>query len=85
MVHDLIKSLKSGVKDVYLVITKTQSDGDVEVLRPEIEKTGLQLIGVVPMDPMVTEFDLQSRPLFELSPQSAAVQAVSEICRKAKI
>lgn len=83
-VHDLVKSLKTGVRRMYLVISRAR-DGEVEALRGEIGKTGLELAGVVPMDPAVAEFDLRGRPLYELPDDSAAVRAVRGIAEKLKV
>jgi len=82
-VYELVKSLKATVKDVYLVITKTT--GSLESLSQEIEATGLPLIGTVPFDVMVADYDLNGRPLVELPADSAAVNGVFEILQRAKI
>lgn len=84
-VHQLVKSLKATVKKIYLVITKTQSEADLVELQPEIEKTGLELIGVMPYDPEVARFDLLSKPLFDLPDEALSVKAVDSICEKTQI
>jgi CO dehydrogenase maturation factor len=83
-VYDLIKGLKTPVDAVYLVVTKT-ADGTLENLKDEIDKTGLQLIGDIPLDPQVTSQDVQGKPLFDLPDDSLAVKAVENIVRKAKV
>ncbi|BBB89839.1 MAG TPA: AAA family ATPase [Methylomusa anaerophila] len=84
-VRQLVDSIKSDVKNIYLVLTKTQNDEDVAALKSEIDKTGLTLIGVIPYDPLVAKFDLLSQPLYDLPEQSAAVQAVNAICKEIQI
>jgi len=84
-VRQLLDSIKSNIKNLYLVVTKTQAQEDVETLKGEIEKTGLNLIGVIPFDPLVAKYDLMSQPLFELPEESAAVQAVEAILQKVQI
>lgn len=81
-VHELIKGLRSAVDEVYLVVTKT-TEGSLDSLSEEIDKTGLQLIGDIPLDPMVVTHDLEGRPLYTLPDESLAVQAVEKIMRKA--
>ncbi|MHB1420017.1 MAG: ATP-binding protein [Bacillota bacterium] len=81
-VHQLVKSLKSKVDHIYLVVTKTREEG-IDALEEEIRKTGLQLIGTVPLDPQVAEYDIQGKPLFDLPAESGAVRAVNEILTKA--
>lgn len=83
-VYELIRGLKSAVSEVYLVVTKT-GDDRLESLADEIARTGLRLIGDIPMDPMVTEQDLAGKPLFNLPDEAVSVQAVDQIIRRAGI
>lgn len=80
-VNDLIKGLRSAVGEVYLVVTKT-TEGSLDSLREEIEKTGLKLIGDIPLDPYVTSQDLAGRALYDLPEDSTAVQAVKKILER---
>ncbi|MCL5039470.1 MAG: AAA family ATPase [Firmicutes bacterium] len=82
-VAELVKALKLDVKEMHLVITKT--NGDLRDLQEEIEKTGLSVVGAIPLDPQVVEFDLKGLPLYRLPGDSAAVRAVYEIARKVKL
>jgi len=77
-VYDIVKNVKMNVGKVFLVISRTQNE-NVGALQSEIEKTGLELIGTVPLDEQVMEFDLNGKPLFELPDDSKAVQAVEKI------
>lgn len=83
-VKELVESLKLEVKKMYLVVTKVQS-GNIEALRGEIDDTGLELIGTIPLDNNVVEYDLHSRPLVELPDDTPAVIAVQDILTKAGI
>lgn len=83
-IRDLSISLNLEVQKMYLVITKVQG-GNKEFLQEEIDKTGLELIGTIPLDPLVLEYDLCSRPLFELPDDSLAVKAVQDIFLKSGI
>ena len=60
-------------------------EDSARVLDDEIKKTGLELIGTIPLDSQVADFDLQGRPLFQLPDDSAAVQAVAGIARKMEL
>lgn len=84
-VHQLVQSLKASVRNIYLVLTKSQEAADIDELKAEIEKTGLTVIGVIPFDPEVARFDLIGRALFDLPENSQAVQAVKTICEKIQI
>lgn len=83
-VNVLVKQLKTKVNRIYLILTKT-TQNDVENLREEIEKTGLELAGIIPSDPMVTEFDVKGKPLYELPEDSPAVVAIYDILDRLKI
>jgi len=83
-VHHLVRSLKTPVDRMYLVVTKTQ-DGALEALREEIENTGLELAGEIPLDPAVAEYDLRGQPLFELPATAPAVVAVQRIMDRVKV
>lgn len=83
-VHHLVRSLKTRVDRMYLVVTKTL-DGALEALQEEIVNTGLELAGEIPLDPAVAEYDLRGRPLFELPATAPAVVAVQEIMDRVKV
>ncbi|RKO67108.1 AAA family ATPase [Desulfofundulus salinus] len=83
-VKELVESLALEIKKMYLVVTKV-ADGSVEALQDEIQKTGLELIGAVPRDEQVFQYDLQGKPLVELPDDSLVVAAVTEIMRKTAI
>ena len=80
-VHDIVKNMKLDIEEIYLVVTKVTGD-EITDLQGEIDKTGLTLIGTVPLDPQVAEFDLKSKALIELPDDSLSVQAVEKILNK---
>jgi CO dehydrogenase maturation factor len=79
-VNEIVKGLQTKVLNRYLIVTKAM-DG-IEDLKGEIEATGLELIGIIPYDSMVAEYDLKSKALYDLPEESKAVQAVREIIAK---
>lgn len=79
-VKQIVGGLQTKIFNTYLIVTKAM-DG-IDDLMGEIKETGLELVGVIPYDPMVAEFDLKSKPLFDLPEESKAVQAVKEIINK---
>jgi len=83
-VHELIRGLKSAVGSLHLIVTKS-SEGSMETLSEEIERTGLTLIGDIPLDPMVVEYDLAGKPLFDLPDDAVAVKAVESILNRAGV
>lgn len=80
-VHELVKSMKTKVRNIYLVLTRATTE-DAERLAEEIEKTGLELAGIIPADPRITDYDVGGKPLFDLPSDSIALQAAYRIMDK---
>ncbi len=78
-IYELAKSLNVKIGEAYLIITKIS---DPEPLQSEIDATALKLLGVVPNDPMVVEFDLEGKPMMDLPDSCPAVQATREMFGK---
>jgi CO dehydrogenase maturation factor len=80
-VVELIQELKTRVGRHYLLVNR--ADG---ALPPEltqvIQKHGLRLLGTIPADSAVAEFDAVGKPLVELPAESPVVQAVAAIGEK---
>lgn len=83
-VKELVKALSLDIKRMYLVVSKAVDDS-VEALREEIQRTGLELTGVIPLNEQVYEFDLLSKPLWGLPDDSPVVAAVAGIMKKVEI
>jgi CO dehydrogenase maturation factor len=83
-VNELVKQIKTKVNKICLIVTKA-TETDIENLKDEISKTGLELAGVIPFDPAITEYDIKGKPLFDLPGDSASVKAVTDILDKMKI
>lgn len=83
-VKELVDSLGLDIKRMYLVVSKV-TDGTIEALKEEIDRTGLELVGAIPLDDQVREYDLRSKPLSTLPENSLVVAAVSQIVKKAGI
>ncbi|AVX20657.1 MULTISPECIES: AAA family ATPase [Carboxydocella] len=80
-VFDIVKTVGINVKNIYLVITKVLPTG-IEELKPEIEATGLEVVGTIPYDEVVARYDLAGKPLVELPADSPSVLAVKNIFSK---
>ena len=83
-VKELVDSLGLDIRKMFLVVSKV-SEGTIEALQGEIENTGLELVGTIPLDDSVREFDLHSKPLVSLPDSSPVVAAVNNILKKAGI
>lgn len=78
-IYELAKTLKIQIGVAYLIITKID---DPVPLQSDIEATGLKLLGAIPYDPLVTEYDLQGKPLADLPDGSLAVSASRKLFEK---
>ncbi len=80
-VLELSRELKTVVGHAGLVVNRVQG-----ALPPPIavkaEELGLELVGTIPDDPLVPEFDSYGRPLIELPADAPALQAAYEIANR---
>ena len=82
----LIGELKTRVGDIRLIINRAPGAGSGELklsptLKQAIAENGLQLVGLIPEDPTVGEYDATGLPLVELPPQAPVRQAMDEIIK----
>jgi len=80
----LVKELGTRVQDSYLVINRVNHQIPA-IMQQKIEELGLELIGTLPSDENVTEFDMIGRPIFEIGDEAPVYKAVVEIATKAGI
>ncbi|MGD0152883.1 MAG: AAA family ATPase [Thermacetogeniaceae bacterium] len=78
-IYDLAKTLKIPIGNAYLIITRI---GDASPLESEIAASGLELLGTIPNDPVVAEYDLQGKALLDLPSESVAVSASKKLFEK---
>ncbi|MBB6217325.1 CO dehydrogenase maturation factor [Anaerosolibacter carboniphilus] len=81
-IRKLIDELKLKIPQVYLIVNRAPQGELNEGIKAEIEKQGLELIGVVPMDPMIYEYDSSGKPLVKLPEDAVSRQAIREIIAK---
>jgi CO dehydrogenase maturation factor len=83
-IRKLVDELDTKIKKIYLILNKATPD-EVQILKEEIEKTGLELAGLISPDPMVAEYDAKSKALFDLPADSPAVRSIFKIMDELKI
>ena len=84
-IRDLVEELKLKVPTVKLIVNRAPGGVLNAGTAEEIEKEKLDLIGVVPMDQNVFEYDSYGKPLVELPVDSPAKAALREIVDKLEI
>ena len=83
--HEMVPELEIGVGHTYLVVNRVpegRGEGDGGLPGPlaaAVEESGLDLVGTVPADPVMAEFEFTGRPLVELPAESGVYRAVREI------
>ena len=80
-IDKLAKALNIGVGKSYLIMNQTK-EAIPESVIDIVKKENIELIGVIPEDQTVYEFDLEGRPTVELPDDNAAVQAAFDIFSK---
>jgi CO dehydrogenase maturation factor len=93
--RDMVPELDIGVGHVYLLVNRlrngsggAEEPGDAEMeelpvpLADAIKRAGLELIGTVPEDPAMAEFEFSGRPLVELPAETAVYRAVQKVARR---
>jgi len=73
-IHSLAKELNIGFRKSYLVINQVKED-DVSSLMDFIKEDGLELLGTIPEDPTVYEYDFRGKPTVTLPETNPAVKA----------
>jgi CO dehydrogenase maturation factor len=81
-IYNLAKSLKIEIGAAYLVVSRIDK---LDLLENEIEATGLDLLGLIPNDPLITEYDLRGKPLKDLPADSLAVSASMKLFEKLRL
>lgn len=78
----MVPELDIGVGRVYLVINRLRGEMPPP-LTEAVAQTGLELLGTVPEDPAMADFEFTGRPLVELPADTLVYQAVQRIARAA--
>ncbi|RMF90518.1 MAG: ATP-binding protein [Methanobacteriota archaeon] len=74
----LASELDISFKELYVVVNRA-ADDMAEGIKKTLEEAGLKVLGTIPEDRNVLEFDYEGRPLTELPEDSPALQEVRRI------
>jgi CO dehydrogenase maturation factor len=77
-IHALIEELNLDVAKIALVVSRAPNPMPVP-LEEEIQACGIPLLGTIPTDKLIEEYDLAIRPLTELPDTSPAAEASERI------
>jgi len=77
-IRDLVADLKLSVGSMHMLINRVHNGLPDEVAK-RVESIGVPLIGTIPEDELVLDFDGCGRPLVELPDSSSTVKTLDEI------
>ena len=80
-VGKLAKELDISFKNLYLILNRVKPENKEELLE-KAKATGIELAGIIHDDKTIAEFDLEGKPLIELSDDSKPVEDVEKILNK---
>lgn len=84
-IRDLAKELKLSVGEICLIVNKVPDGILNDGIKEEIAKHNLNLIGIVPSDELIYEYDSNGKPLVDLPKDSKARVAMEEIMAKLEL
>ncbi|WP_250673668.1 AAA family ATPase [Paraclostridium ghonii] len=84
-IRDLARELKLNVGDMKLIVNKAPNGVLNDGVKEEIEKHKLDLLGVVPLDDMIYEYDSSGVPLINLPEDSKSKVAIKDIISKLEL
>ncbi len=80
-INEMLAGLKLSVDDLGIVVTRAPARLNDKFLE-EVEEIGLPIVGIIPDDPALIDFDMEKRSLMELPDDSPAVVAVDSLLRE---
>ena len=78
---NLAESLNLNIKEKHLIINMIKEE-DKNTLIDEVKKFNLNLIGMIPEDPLIHEFDLHGKPIINIENDSKALKKAYEVFDK---
>jgi len=77
-INTLVDELHLEIDRRAVIINRAAENNSLG-LRKRAEEEGLPLAGIIPHDPVIGDFDLQGKPVFQMSHDSEAIQALFSI------
>lgn len=80
-IHELIDGLKLDIKDRGMVVTRAPETLN-DAFMKEVQTLGIPILGIIPDDGLLMDFDMEQRSLMELPDDSSSVLAVEKMMKK---
>jgi CO dehydrogenase maturation factor len=78
-VAELVTELNIGIGQAYVIVNRLPGGEMPAPLKAAVETIGVPLLGVIPADEALLEFEFSGRPLVELGDESPVYRAVAEM------
>ncbi len=78
---EMVPELEIGVRYTYLIVNRLRGPMPAPLAKA-VEETGVELLGTVPEDPAMAEFEFTGRPLVELPGETPVYQAIHGLAEK---
>jgi CO dehydrogenase maturation factor len=76
------RELDINIEHSYLILNNAHVDHISPLIQEHIDATGVQLLGLIPHDEQIAEFDAVGKPLIQLGDDSPVYQSVSSMLAK---
>lgn len=77
-IHDMLEGLNLDVKNLGIVVTRAPEKLS-EAFLNEVKAIGVPIVGTIPDDPALLDFDMERKSLLDLPDSSSSVLAVDKI------
>lgn len=78
---ELTNELRLNIGRKFLIVNQAKNS-QLEIIKKEVQEYSLDLVGIIPEDSQVHDFDLKGRPTIELDKESKALNAAYQIFEK---
>jgi CO dehydrogenase maturation factor len=76
------KDLDINIEQAYLIVNRMRTDTVPEPLQERVDAMEIELLGTIPADDELAEFEFSGRPLVELGDSSPVYQAIEAMLQK---
>jgi len=76
---DMVPGLEVNIGNMYIVVNRLPGGQMIPALATVVESIGVELVGTIPNDSVMAEYEFSGRPLVELPDDAQVVQAVYRI------
>jgi CO dehydrogenase maturation factor len=83
-IKEIAEAVHINFNKIYLVGNNV-SDNTIESLNKQSNNIGIPLVGIIPSDPIVMDFNIKGKSLLDISRESASFKAVSELVHKIEL